>query len=66
MENEIELISNNNQVVVSSRQVAANFGKQHKNVIQNIENIKAENSAVIDIEAKEATYPGRRFEPGHF
>lgn len=37
---------NNGELVVSSRQVAEDFGKEHKNVIQGIENIKAENSAV--------------------
>ena len=37
----------NNQVVVSSRQVAEKFGKQHKDVLENIrEIIKAENSAL--------------------
>ena len=51
-----EVIENNNgeivvnqfdgELVVSSRQIAENFGKQHKNVVQAIENIKAENSAV--------------------
>ena len=28
----------NNQVVVSSRQVAENFGKQHKDVLEGIRN----------------------------
>ncbi|WP_051179830.1 Rha family transcriptional regulator [Selenomonas ruminantium] len=37
---------NNEQVVTDSRKVAEVFGKEHKNVIQSIENIKAENSAV--------------------
>lgn len=37
----------NNQVVVSSRQVAEKFGKEHKHVLDNIrEIIKAENSAL--------------------
>lgn len=37
----------NNQVVVSSRQVAEKFGKLHKDVLENIREIlKAENSAV--------------------
>ena len=36
----------NNRVVVDSRSVAGNFGKQHKHVIDALENIKAENSAV--------------------
>ena len=44
MENLVEV--KNNQVVTSSRQVAKFFGKLHKNVLQTIENIKAENSAV--------------------
>ena len=34
----------NDQVVVSSRSVAENFGKQHYNVIKSIENIIIENS----------------------
>ena len=34
------------QPVVSSREVANNFEKQHKHVLESIENIKAENSAV--------------------
>lgn len=38
----------NNQAVVSSVQVAESFGKQHRNVLQSIENIKAENSALTD------------------
>ena len=33
------------QIVVSSREVANNFEKQHKHVLESIENIKAENSA---------------------
>ena len=37
----------NNQVVVSSRQVAEKFGKEHRNVLANIkEIISAENSAL--------------------
>lgn len=35
-----------NQVVTDSRSVAEHFEKQHKNVIQTIENLKAENSAL--------------------
>lgn len=45
----INLISENGQVVVSSREVAENFGKEHRNVIQSIENISAENSAVTQM-----------------
>lgn len=36
----------NQQIVTDSRQIAENFGKQHKHVIEAIENIKAENSAL--------------------
>ena len=45
--NNLNLVSiNNNQVVVSSRQVADNFGKQHKDVLESIRGIlAAENSA---------------------
>ena len=45
--NNFNLVSiNNNQVVVSSRQVADNFGKQHKDVLESIRGIlAAENSA---------------------
>ena len=45
MENLVEI--KNNQVVVSSRQVAKKFGKLHKDVLESIrEIIKAENSAL--------------------
>ena len=38
--NNLNLVSiNNNQVVVSSRQVADNFGKQHKDVLESIRGI---------------------------
>lgn len=45
--NNLNLVSiNNNQVVVSSRQVADDFGKQHKDVLESIRGIlAAENSA---------------------
>ena len=36
----------NGELVVSSRQVAEDFGKKHKHVLEAIENIKAQNSAV--------------------
>lgn len=39
----------NNQVLASSKQVAEHFKKQHKNVIQGIENLKAENSALTSM-----------------
>lgn len=36
----------NGQIVVSSRDIAKHFEKEHKNVIQSIEKLKAENSAL--------------------
>lgn len=48
MENKLVEIQNN-QVVVSSRQIAEHFDKQHKHVLGAIENIKAENSAVTSM-----------------
>ena len=54
-----EVIENNNgeivvnqfdgELVVSSRQIAENFGKQHKNVVQAIENIKAIKQVLVKI-----------------
>ena len=44
-----ELISISNQggkLVVSSREVARNFEKEHKDVLETIRNLIAENSAV--------------------
>ena len=43
MNNLVEI--KNNQVVVSSRDVAENFGKQHKNVLRAIDDLVAQNSA---------------------
>lgn len=43
----INIENKDGQLVVSSREVAANFEKEHRNVIQAIENISAENSALI-------------------
>lgn len=47
MNKEITITYDNNyqQVVVTSLQIAEDFSKQHKNVIQAIENLVAENSA---------------------
>lgn len=42
----IEVKEYEGQPVVSSREVANNFEKKHKHVLESIENIKAENSAV--------------------
>ena len=46
------------QPVVSSLQVAESFEKQHKNVIQSIENLVAENSAAKSL-FYETTYESR-------
>lgn len=43
------VITKNNQLVTDSKNVAEHFGKRHKNIIQNIENLtSAENSANLD------------------
>lgn len=47
--NDIILSTQNGEPVVSSRQIAESFGKEHRNVIQSIENISAENSAVTQM-----------------
>ena len=41
----IILSTQNGEPVVSSRDIAENFGKEHKNVIQAVQNLVAENSA---------------------
>lgn len=52
----------NNQVVVSSRQVAEKFGKLHKNVLENIRNIlAAENSATKFYQEATHEYRGQKF-----
>lgn len=46
--NEIQVINNNGELVVSSRQIAENFGKEHRDVLERIRDIikgVAENSA---------------------
>lgn len=42
----------NGQVVVSSREVAEKFEKEHRNILQTIRNLTAENSAVENIMIK--------------
>lgn len=42
----IKVINNEGQLTVTSLEVTENFEKEHKNVIQSIENLIAENSAV--------------------
>lgn len=55
----------NNQVVVSSRQVAEKFGKLHKDVLENIRNIlAAENSATKFYQEATHEYRGQKF-PEH-
>lgn len=51
MNKEITITYDNDhqQPVVSSLQVAENFGKQHKHVLEAIEKIRAENSAVTEM-----------------
>lgn len=52
----------NNQVVVSSRQVAEKFGKLHKDVLENIRNIlAAENSATKYYQEATHEYRGQKF-----
>lgn len=46
MINEIVLKEENGQVLASSREVAEKFGKNHKDVLESIRNLTAENSAV--------------------
>ena len=60
MENLVQIIDR--QVVVSSRQVAEKFGKQHKDVLGNIRNILvAENSATKFYQESIHEYRGQRF-----
>ena len=40
------------ELVVTSRQVAEDFGKEHRNVVRAIENLTAQNSAVKNIMIK--------------
>ncbi len=47
--NEIVISQHGDQLTVSSVQVAADFGKKHKHVLDNIENMKAENPALINM-----------------
>lgn len=52
------VIMKNRQAVTSSLQVAETFGKEHKNVLQNVDNLVAENSAAKLMFA-EGTYESR-------
>ena len=60
--NEIQVINNNGELVVSSRKVADDFGKQHKDVLENIRNILvAENSATKFFHVTTHEYRGQQF-----
>lgn len=59
---EIVLAVVNNQVVVSSRQVAERFGKEHRNVLSSIRDIlAAENSATKFFQEDWVEYRGQKF-----
>lgn len=60
---EVKITMTSGVPCVSSLQVAEDFGKQHKNVVQAIENIKAENSAVTPmfIESSYQAGTGKRY-----
>lgn len=47
--NDIVLSTQNGEPVASSREIAKRFGKEHRNVIQSIKNLSAENSAVTQM-----------------
>ncbi len=55
------VVINNNQIVVSSKDLAEHFGKAHKDVLENIRNILlAENSANEFFHEESYSYNGRR------
>lgn len=55
MDNLINIENKDGQLLVSSLEVAKNFGRVHKNVIQTIKNLVAENSATKSL-FYESTY----------
>ena len=55
----IKIENREGQLVVSSRQIAEHFEKEHKNVLQSIQNLMAENSAVKNM-VFETTYVSER------
>ena len=62
MEKKIEVVNNNGQLVVSSRQVAENFEKEHKNVLHTIDNLVAQNLATKSMFLEQTReYRGRDF-----
>lgn len=60
MENLVEI--KNQQIVTDSRQIAKNFGKEHKHVLEVIRNILvAKNSATKFFMKSEHEYRGQKF-----
>lgn len=60
--NEIQVINNNGELVVSSRKVAEDFGKEHRNVLVTIRDIlAAENSATKFFHETTHEYRGQQF-----
>lgn len=57
--NTVEINNENGVLTVSSLQIAENFEKEHRNVVQSIENLTAENSAVKNLFI-ESTYINER------
>lgn len=56
------VVINNNQIVVSSKDLAERFGKAHKDVLENIRNILvAENSATKFFQETSTVYRGQQF-----
>lgn len=56
------VVINNNQIVVSSKDLAEHFGKAHKDVLENIRNILvAENSATKFFQETSTVYRGQQF-----
>lgn len=56
------VVINNNQIVVSSKDIAEHFGKAHKDVLENIRNILvAENSATKFFQETSTVYRGQQF-----
>lgn len=58
MSNIIKILNQDGQLVVTSRQIAENFEKEHKHVLETIRNLVAENSAVKNM-IIESSYENR-------
>lgn len=63
MENLVNVLNQNGQLVVTSRQIAEDFGKEHQHVTQAIENLISENPLLIKmiIESEYKTDRGRTY-----